>query len=583
MEMDPKSGNHFDGCEVMSSDALFTFMQRAWWKEAVVYQIYPRSFKDSKGDGIGDLQGIISKLDYLKLLGITAVWLSPCYKSPNDDNGYDISDYRDIMTDFGTMADWEELLAGLHARGIKLVMDLVVNHSSDEHPWFVESRSSLDNPKRNYYYWRPGKADGGPPNNWTSFFSGSTWEFDKTTNQYYLHLFTKKQPDLNWDNPVVRNEVYDMMHFWFKKGIDGFRMDVISLISKVEGLPDGEVSDKNMTIGCEHYAHGPHQHEYLREMNEKVLSKYDCMTVGETAFVTVEEAIKYTGNDRKELGMVFQFELMNVDADGNKWFPKKWKLSEFKQIITKWEDGLHGKAWNSIYLQNHDQPRSVSRFGNDSTEEFRVLSAKMLGTMDLTLQGTPYVYQGEEIGMTNVHFDSIDDYKDVEILNYWRDQVVTGKRTAKEVMDAIHYIGRDNARTPMQWDATANAGFTSGTPWIKVNPNYTTINAEAAVADPNSVFNYYKRMIQTRYDNLVLVYGEYKIYYPEDENLYVYTRTMDNQVAFVALNFTDKAQALKIPADVKLDGAKLLISNYENTDKIPSQLRPYEAIVYLKA
>lgn len=526
---------------------------------------------DSNGDGIGDIKGIISKLDYLKDLGVTVVWLSPVYKSPNDDMGYDISDYRDIMEDFGTLADWEDLLAGMHQRGIKLVMDLVVNHSSDEHKWFVESRSSKENPKRDYYIWKDAKPDGSLPNDWDSCFCGPAWELDPKTNQYYLHLFSKKQPDLNWDYPPLRQEVYEMMRYWFDKGIDGFRMDVISFISKAEGFPNG----------CQNFWNGPHVHEYLQEMNREVMSKYDCMTVGECPCCGVEEAIKYTGTDRKELNMLFQFELMDVDGDGSKWFAKDWKLSDFKAIVTKWQLGLAGKAWNSIYLQNHDQPRCVSRFGNDSPE-YRVISAKMLGTMNHTLQGTPYVYQGEEIGMTNIKFDSIDEYKDVEILNYWKDNVLTGKRTAEEVMKRIHYIGRDNARTPMQWDETKNAGFTTGTPWLKVNPNHTSINVKQAMNDPNSVYNYYKRLIQLRKEHLIIVYGDYKPYYENDENLFVYTRTLENKLLFVALNFKKDAHELKIPAGVDLAGAKLLISNYENTDKIPTQLRPYEAIVYLK-
>lgn len=536
---------------------------------------------DSNGDGIGDIPGIISKLDYLKELGITVVWLSPVYKSPNDDMGYDISDYCDIMEDFGTLADWEELLKQMHARGIKLVMDLVVNHTSDEHAWFVESRKSKDSPMRDYYIWRDAKPDGSLPNNWSSFFSGPAWTLDEKTGQYYLHLFSKKQPDLNWENPKVREEVYNLMKFWFDKGIDGFRMDVISLISKVPGLPDGEYDEHCVTIGWENYANGPRQHEFLQEMNKEVLSKYDCMTVGETCFVTIEEAKKYAGLDGKELNMVFQGDLMGIDCEGSKWYPKKWKLSDFKKAINTWQLALAGKAWNSVFLMNHDQPRCVSRFGNDSPQ-WRVISAKMLGTLDMTLQGTPYVYQGEELGMTNVAFESINDYKDLEILNYWHEAVDSGKRTAEEVMKVIHYIGRDNSRTPMHWNASPNAGFTTGTPWLKVNPNYKEINAEQAVADKTSVFNYYKHLIELRKQNLILVYGEFKPYYNEDENLYIYTRKLDNQLAFIALNFTDKPQALNVPADVDLSGSKLLVSNYEGSDSVPAQLRPFEAVVYIK-
>ncbi|OHS93784.1 Oligo-1,6-glucosidase [Tritrichomonas foetus] len=555
-------------------------MQKAWWKEAVVYQIYPRSYQDSTGNGIGDLKGITSRLDYLKKLGVNVIWLSPCYKSPNDDNGYDISDYRSIMDDFGTMEDWEEMLKGMHERGIKLVMDLVVNHTSDEHAWFIESSSSKDNPKRDYYYWRDGKADGQPPNNWTSCFSGSAWKYDERTNQYFLHLFSKKQPDLNWENPKVREEVYDMMKFWFDKGIDGFRMDVISFISKVPGLPDGKTG--SLSVGGEMYFSGPRIHEFLQEMNREVLSKYDCLTVGECPGVNCEEAAKYTGSDRNELNMLFQFELMDVDSgEGTKWNLVPFDLVKFKKIQTHWQKGLEGKAWNSLYLSNHDQPRPVSRFGNDS-EEFRVISAKMLGTMNHTLQGTPYIYQGEEIGMTNVPFTDISEFSDLETINFWNETVLTGGMDKEQAMKAFRAKGRDNARTPMQWDSTPNAGFTSGKPWLKVNPNYTKINVEEALKDQNSVFYYYQKLIQLRHQHDVIVYGTYDEFYPEDEHLYVYTRTLNDQKLFVALNFTQNEQELKIPEGLNLTGAKLLISNYDNNDTIPTKLRPYEAIVYLK-
>ena len=555
-------------------------MQKAWWKEAVVYQIYPRSFQDTNGNGVGDIKGITKRLDYLKELGVDVVWLSPVYKSPNDDNGYDISDYRDIMTEFGTMADWEEMLKGMHDRGIKLMMDLVVNHSSDEHAWFKESRKSKDNPYRDYYIWRDGKAPGVPPNNWTSFFSGSAWEFDKTTDQYYLHLFSKKQPDLNWENPKLRKEVFDMMNFWFQKGIDGFRMDVISLISKVPGLPDGNPS--SIIVGGENYSTGPHIHEFLKEMNKEVLSKYDCITVGECPGVNFQQAIDYCGPDRHELHMLFQFELMGVDADDvTKFHLIPFDLVKFKAIQTKWQKGLEGKAWNSIYLSNHDQPRPVSRFGNDSPE-FRKVSAKMLGTMNHTLQGTPYVYQGEELGMTNVPFTDISEFNDLETLNFWDEQVIHGTMDKEEAMKAFRFKGRDNARTPMQWDATENAGFTTGKPWLKVNPNYKTINAEESLKDPDSVFHYYQKLIKLRHQHDIIVYGTYDEFFPEDKNLYVYTRTLGKQKLFVALNFTKDIQQTRIPEGLDLSGAKLLISNYENTDKVPAQLRPYEAIVYLK-
>ncbi|KAK8841719.1 hypothetical protein M9Y10_026663 [Tritrichomonas musculus] len=546
-------------------------MQKTWWKEAVVYQIYPRSFQDTTGNGIGDIKGITKRLDYLKELGINVIWLSPIYQSPNDDNGYDISDYRSILSDFGTMSDFEEMLSAMHSRGIKLVMDLVVNHTSDEHKWFIESRQSRDNPKRDYYIWRDGKGPNLPPNNWRSCFSGPAWEYDPKTDQYYLHYFSKKQPDLNWENEKVRQAVFDMMNFWFQKGIDGFRMDVISLISKVPGLPDNTA-----------FVTGPRIHEYLQEMNREVLSKYDCMTVGECPGVNFEQAIEYTGFDRHELNMLFQFELMDCDSgEGSKFHLKPFDLVNFKRIQSRWQKGLEGKAWNSIYLSNHDQPRPVSRFGNDSPE-FRVVSAKMLGTMNHTLQGTPYVYQGEELGMTNVPFNDISEFNDLETLNFWNENVINGSMDKDVAMKAFRFKGRDNARTPMQWDDSANAGFTSGKPWLKVNPNYKEINAKQALNDENSVFHYYKKLIELRHKYDIIVYGTYDVFFPDDPNLYIYTRSLQNQKLFVALNFTKENHELKLPDGVDLAGAKLLISNYENSDKIPSQLRPYEAIVYLK-
>ena len=557
-------------------------MKKVWWKEAVVYQIYPRSFMDSNGDGVGDLRGIISKLDYLKELGIDAVWLSPCYKSPNDDNGYDISDYRDIMDEFGTLEDFKELLFEMHKRDIKLVMDLVVNHSSDEHKWFIESRSSKDNPKRDYYIWRDGK-NGKTPNNWTSFFGGSAWEYDETTDQYYLHLFSKKQPDLNWENETLRKEVYDMMKYWFDMGIDGFRMDVVSMYSKVPGLPDGKVygCETDCAIGSEHFTNGPRIHEFMKEINKEVLSKYkDVMTVGEAAGVTIEEAKKYANSDESELSMVFHFEHMGVDAgEGGKWDIKKWKLTDLKKILSKWETELHGKAWNSIYLSNHDQPRMVSRFGS---EKFREESSKMLFTMLLTMEGTPYIYQGEEIGMTNVKFPSIDDYRDIEVKNMWKEYVEHRGYSPEEFMKAVHYIARDNNRTPIQWDDSENAGFTTGTPWIGVNPNYKEINVKNTLANKNSIFYYVKELIKLRHENLIAVYGDFKEYMEDSESLYVYERNFEGKTMLVILNFTGEEQNFEIPEKFKNMNSKLYISNYENTDKFEKNtLRPYEAIVYI--
>lgn len=556
-------------------------MERAFWKEAVVYQIYPRSFKDSNGDGIGDLQGICSKLDYLKELGVDVIWLSPVYKSPNDDNGYDISDYYDIMDEFGTMADWEELLAGLHARGMKLMMDLVVNHSSDEHAWFVESRSSKDNPYRDYYIWHPGKEDGSAPNNWTSFFSGSAWQLDEATGEYYLHLFTKKQPDLNWENPKLRKSVYDMMSFWLDKGVDGFRMDVINLISKVPGLPDD--GKEGLSDGSPFYMNGPRIHEFLQEMNAQVLSRYDVMTVGEAPGVTVEEAIHYTGKDRHELQMVFQFEHMDVDSGANgKWDLQPWTLSKLRGVLHKWQTGLAEDGWNSLYLNNHDQPRMVSRFGND--KEYRLESAKMLATLLHTLKGTPYIYQGEELGMTNVKFASIEEYRDVEIHNMYREQVVEGGADPGTIMQAIQTKGRDNARTPMQWSAEANAGFTTGTPWIGVNPNYTEINAEEAVADPGSIYHYYRQLIALRKQNPVMVYGDYELIMQDHEQIYAYTRTLAEEKWLIVLNFTGHPVALELPEGLSTEGGDIVIANYPVEGMDSSQLRPFEARVYsLKA
>jgi len=554
-----------------------TNMERAWWKEAVVYQIYPRSFKDSDGDGVGDIQGIVSKLDYLQELGVDVIWLSPVYKSPNDDNGYDISDYFEIMDEFGTMQDWTQLLDGLHERGMKLLMDLVVNHTSDEHAWFAESRSSRDNPYRDYYIWRPGKSGNIPPNNWRSFFSGSAWKYDDTTGEYYLHLFSKKQPDLNWDNPKLRQSVYEMMTFWLDKGVDGFRMDVINLISKVPGLPDD--GEDGLGDGSPYFMNGPHVHDYLREMNEQVLSKYDVMTVGETPGVSVEEALKYTGADRKELQMVFQFEHMDVDAgDGDKWTVVPWTLQKLRGVLHKWQTGLAEDGWNSLYLNNHDQPRMVSRFGNDG--EYRVPSAKMLATLLHTLKGTPYIYQGEELGMTNIQFNSIEDYRDIEILNMYEERVTQGNADPGTIMEAIHAKGRDNARTPMQWNAGPNAGFTTGTPWIRINPNYKEINAEASMSDPDSVFRYYQRLIALRKQNPVMVYGDYQLLLQDHEQIYAYTRTLGEVIWLIALNFSETAAILEF--DDRYSGMKreLIIGNYPEDGMEPEQLRPYEARVY---
>ena len=550
-------------------------MEKAWWKEAVVYQIYPRSFMDSNGDGIGDINGITSRLDYLKELGVDVLWLSPVYQSPNDDNGYDISDYQAIMEEFGTMEDFDRMLEGIHARGMKLVMDLVVNHTSDEHPWFVESHKSKDNPYRDYYIWREGK-DGKEPNNWGSCFSGSAWEYDKTTDMYYLHLFSKKQPDLNWDNPKVRDEVFQMMNWWCEKGIDGFRMDVISLISKKPGLPDGYQAPGALygDSGC---ANGPHVHEYLQEMNQKVLSHYDLMTVGECAGVTIEEAKKYANADGRELSMVFQFEHVEANGPMGKWTDERVQLKDFKTTMSKWQTELEGKAWNSLFLGNHDQARSVSRFGNDAPE-YRAVSAKMLVTCLHMMQGTPYVYQGEELGMTNCPFPTLEDLRDIESINAFHELTEAGKVNPEDMMRYIRLRGRDNARTPMQWDGSANAGFTTGTPWIMVNPNYTEINAKTEMEDPDSVFRYYQKIIGLRKKEKVMVYGTYQLLDPDNEKLYVYTRTLDNEKLLVICNFTEEEETYSVPEE--FSKGEVLISSYhrEKAEK-EIMLKPYEALV----
>lgn len=556
-------------------------MHKQWWKESVVYQIYPRSFKDSNGDGIGDIKGITEKLDYLKDLGIDVIWLSPVYQSPNDDNGYDISNYQSIMDEFGTIDDWENLLAEIHRRDMKLIMDLVVNHSSDEHAWFIESRKSKDNPYRDYYIWRPGK-DGKEPNNWESTFSGSAWEYDEVTDEYFLHLFSRKQPDLNWENEKLRDEVYSMMKWWLDKGIDGFRMDVINLISKDPELPDAPNPEGRPYVGGgQYYVNGPRIHEYLQEMNQKVLSQYDILTVGEMPGASVEDAKLYTDPERHEVNMIFTFEHMDLDSGPKgKWDLRPFNLLALKENITKWQTGLHDVGWNSLYLNNHDQPRMVSRFGND--KKYRVESAKMLATFLHMLQGTPYVYQGEEIGMTNVRFDSIDQYKDIETLNMYREKVIEGNEAHDKVMESIYTKGRDNARTPMQWDASEHAGFTTGTPWIEVNPNFKEINAEQAVQDENSIYHYYRNLIALRKENPIMVYGEYQLIDKENDKVYSYLRKYKDQMLLVITNFTDQEIAYASQSNDLTEG-ELLIGNYQDASVQYTgsvTLRPYEALVY---
>jgi oligo-1,6-glucosidase len=551
--------------------------QKAWWKEAVVYQIYPRSFMDSNGDGIGDIRGIISKLGYLKELGVDILWISPMYQSPNDDNGYDISDYQKIMRDFGTMEDFDELLLKAHGLGIKIIMDLVVNHTSDEHPWFVESRKSIDNPYRDYYVWREGKGNQ-PPNNWGSWFGGSAWNYDEATGMYYLHIFSKKQPDINWENLKVRKEIYQMMTWWLDKGIDGFRMDVISLISKNPELPDGDLHGGLYGDLAPHCIHGPRVHEYLKEMNREVLSRYDIMTVGEACGVTLEEAKKYGGYDSKELNTVFQFEHMELDSgDFGKWSNRRFRLTDLKRVMTKWQTELEGQCWNCLFWSNHDQPRAVSRFGNEA--DYRELSAKMLGTCLHMMRGTPYIYQGEELGMTNAHFDSLSDYRDIETFNAYKEYTEQRGISPELMMEYLRHISRDNARTPMQWEGRKNGGFTEGTPWIPVNQNFPVINADSQRGNPNSVYEYYKKLIRLRHENEIIVYGNYELLLPEDEKLYVYTRTLGGESLLIICNFSEDPLEYQLPEMFTPNTGTLLISNYP--EDLEDKIRPYEAKVYL--
>lgn len=555
-------------------------MEKKWWKESVVYQIYPKSFKDSNGDGIGDIKGIIEKLDYLKELGVNVLWISPMLESPQDDNGYDISDYRRIYEDYGTMEDYEEMLSEAHKRDIKVLMDLVVNHTSDEHNWFIESRKSKDNPYRDYYIWKD-PVNGKEPNNWGGVFGGSAWEYDEKTQMYYLHLFSKKQPDLNWENEKVRREVYDMMTFWCEKGIDGFRMDVISMISKNQAFPDGEIKNGLYGDFNPYCVHGPRIHEFLQEMNKEVLSRYDIMTVGETSGVTIEEAQKYAGEDRNELNMVFQFEhVEDACGDHGKWTTAKFNFRDFKKTMIKWQEELQGKAWNSLFLGNHDQPRSVSRFGNDNPA-YRETSAKMLATCLHMMQGTPYVYQGEELGMTNAYFDKLEDYRDIESINFFTELTEAGIMTPEYMMKCLMLRSRDNARTPMQWNDSAQGGFTSGEPWIRINSNYKEINAAQQLGDPASVFHYYQKLIRLRKEKDIIVYGDFEALYRDDDKIFAYTRKLDQTKLLTVCNFSDQNAEMDIPEEFA--GAQCLITNLGRTvfDR-NFVLRPYEAFVLYK-
>ena len=583
---------------------------RQWWKEAVVYQVYPRSFNDANGDGIGDLKGITEKLPYLAKLGINVIWLSPVFDSPNVDNGYDISDYFAIMSDFGTMEDFDEMLETAHKHGIKILMDLVANHTSDEHPWFKESRSSKDNPYRDYYIWKDPKGfdeDGNPipPNNWASEFGGPAWEWDEATGQFYLHIFFKEQPDLNWENEKVREDLYSMVRWWLDKGVDGFRLDAINIISKPEGFPDDPSTDFEKHTSSIPFviSNGTMVHPWMKELTRETFSRYDVMTVGETSATSPEDAKLWAGYHTGELNMIFHFDHMGVDNDpngklGGKWSYAPYKLTELKRILNEWQTTLEGNAWGSLYWNNHDQPRVVSRFGNDS-DEFRTLSAKQLATTLHFMQGTPYIYQGEELGMTNVKFDSIEDYRDGDSIRFYEDMHVDHKRLShEEAMQAIYIKGRDNARTPVQWDASANGGFSPEgvTPWIAVNPNYPAINAEAVLADEDSIFYHYQQLVALRRGKLkdLMVYAAFapvdsvQVPHNEDEAVYAYTRTGGadgspaNESLLVVSNFTAEEQErdFAVLSEAREAGARveLVSSNYK--DDAGSTLRPYEAKVY---
>ena len=553
-------------------------MRSKWWKEAVAYQVYPRSFMDSNGDGIGDIQGIITKLDYLQQLGIDVIWISPIYPSPNDDNGYDISDYQGISPEFGTMEDFNELLDEVHKRGMKLIMDLVINHTSDEHEWFIESRSSKDNPYRDYYIWHPGK-DGKAPNNWESIFGGSVWEYDKETGEYYMHVFSRKQPDLNWENPSVRQDLYKMVNWWLDKGIDGFRVDAISHIKKIPGFPDMPNPDKKKYVpSYEGHMNRPGIEVFLTELKKETFDKYDIMTVGEANGVHVEQADAWVGEENGYFNMIFQFEHLDLwgkSATGG------LDIHGLKQTLSKWQTGLDGIGWNALFLENHDQPRSVSTWGNDTT--LREKSAKSFATMYFLMQGTPFIYQGQEIGMTNVSFESIEDYNDVAIKNLYKEERAAGK-SHEEVMKIIWKSGRDNSRTPMQWNREMNGGFSIGTPWLKVNPNYTEINVEAELKNPESIFHYYKKLIELRRGNQTLIYGSYKLILEEHDEIFAYLRTSKEQTYVILTNLFGHNAEVEPPKKLVGKQGKLLLSNYEMELGVETfdamTFRPYEARVY---
>ncbi|KPH79253.1 glycoside hydrolase family 13 protein [Oceanobacillus caeni] len=553
-------------------------MTSQWWKEAVAYQIYPRSFMDSNGDGVGDIQGIISKLDYLQDLGIDVIWISPIYPSPNIDNGYDISDYQGISAEYGTMEDFDELLEEVHARGMKLIMDLVINHTSDKHKWFIESRSSRDNPYRDYYIWHPG-INGKAPNNWESIFGGSVWEYDERTGEYYMHVFASKQPDLNWENPEVRHDLYKMVNWWLDKGIDGFRVDAISHIKKVPGFPDMPNPDNQKYVpSYEGHMNRPGIEVFLEELRKETFDKYDIMTVGEANGVKIQQADAWVGEENGFFNMIFQFEHLDLwgkSATGG------LDMQGLKKALSKWQKGLDGIGWNALFLENHDQPRSVSTWGNDT--DLREKSAKSFATMYFLMQGTPFIYQGQEIGMTNVKFDSIDDYNDVAIKTLYKEERVAGK-SHEEVMKIIWKSGRDNSRTPMQWNSKENGGFTTGTPWMKVNPNVKEINVEAELENTDSIYHYYKKLIELRRGNETLIYGSYELILEEHEQIYGYVRTLGEQQYVILTNLLDGTANFEFPEGLLGKQAEMRLSNYQVQEAHETldtmTFRPYEARVY---
>ncbi|QVK17221.1 alpha-glucosidase [Mycoplasmatota bacterium] len=562
-------------------------MMGKWWQEAVVYQIYPRSFYDSNNDGIGDIQGIIEKLDYLKNLGVTTIWVCPFYKSPMDDQGYDVSDFFEVSEDYGTFLDLKNLIDELHNRNMRLIIDLVLNHTSDEHPWFIESRKSKDNDYRDYYIWQNGKEDE-PPTNWESFFGGSVWEYDNSTDEYYMHIFSKKMPDLNWNNSHMRKDIYKMMHWWLKKGVDGFRVDAVAHLDRNFNFPNHPVPSGRDYSPCYYeFSNRPKVHERIQEMVDEVLSKYDVMTVGEAGGASIEDTLKYCAYNRNEFNMLISFDHCWVDVDDasaeyvpGKWTFKSLHLPDLKKSLAKYQIELYGKAWNTLFWSNHDQPRVLSHYGNDSVA-YRKISAKMLGTVLYFMGGTPFIYQGEEIGMTNVSYPNINDYKDVEIFTLYNETVLKNVATKEDILNRIHKRSRDNARTPMQWDNSQNAGFSRVEPWMKVNPNYVDINARDNLRDKDSIYYYYQKIFEIRQNTKCFIYGKFKLYLEDDLNIFMYTRSFEKECYLVLANFFEDYIKVEVPNNLVKKDASIILSNYEKQPlNNEIHLRPFEAIVY---